>query len=67
MTLQQFLDNKEIESGLDFILSHFQQDMIFPRNVMATEITIDLKRIPTFQNSIFKRRSIISFQEISLC
>lgn len=49
MTLQQqqissSTIDKEIENNLNFILSHFEQPIIFPRNIMATELSVDQKK-----------------------
>ena len=35
---QQMNNNKEIESGLDFILSHLEDPTIFPRTIMTKKL-----------------------------
>ena len=47
---------KELETGLDFILSHLEEPTIFPRTIM-TKIRISA-------DSLFKRKSVRTFHRI---
>ena len=48
---------KEIEIGLDFILSHLEDPTIFPRTIMT-------KKLGYQRNSLLKRKSIGTFHRI---
>ncbi len=53
---------KEIENGFDFILSHFEQPVIFPRNVMATEL-IDQKKYQHFKVAYSRDEALAHFKK----
>ena len=55
---------KEIETGLDFILSHFEQPIIFPRTVMAAELlTIDQKKYQRFKLTYSREEALTHFKK----
>lgn len=62
MTLQfqQTSIDKQVESGLDFILSHFE-GLIFPRNIMATELIDQTKHI-RFKTVHSKEQTLAHFK-----
>ena len=53
--------SKEVENGLDFILSHFEGYLEFPRNVMATEI-IDQKKYYHFKIVLSREQALAHFK-----
>ena len=62
MTLQQISSiYREIETDLDFILLHFEQPVIFPRNVMATEL-LDGKKYQHFKIVYSREEALAHFQ-----
>jgi hypothetical protein len=55
------IDN-DIEKGLDFILSHFEQYITFPRNIMTTEL-IDGKKYHHFKIVNSKEEALVHFKK----
>jgi hypothetical protein len=53
---------EEIENGLDFLLSHFEQPVIFPRNMMATEL-INQKKYQHFKIVYSKEETLSHFKK----
>ncbi len=53
--------NNVIESGLDFILSHFNQARLFPRTIMTKKLEYQKK----YQKEVFSKEQILSYFEDS--
>jgi hypothetical protein len=65
LTLQpqsQFLDN-EIENRFDFILSHFEGYLTFPRRIVATELMMDQKKYQHFKIVLSREQALDHFKK----